>query len=745
MPFCALSKAKGMIIFMEQKFKKIIIGLLVGFAAILLLVISLKDNKKNINKTDIAEVQETGNEKSSVEEFHQELMNVSEYLEKLDETVLTNQETLSAISGTNETFINQAEILEQEISRVVESIIQFLSLYETGDEEIRNQLSEVLTELEDARAGLEKNHKEALATFEKMDDKQKNRQEILEKNLSIVKESIIDVKGKLEQSQIKLLSMLDTMKAINEEIHEEDISYMEYLYQQLSELIIKDTEQLLMMIETSDSRIQLQINAVVKSLSTQMSGIHSQIAVTQEELVQLLSVVENGEKARQVEVIESFESVKASLFLIQDDFASAHSEVKRLFQDMKDKADRTYSDLITVLGQMDKNMEESSLSNVIMLIETLDHISEQYKEAINQINEQYVEAINQINQNHVELRDEMGIRFSDVSSSEQIFNLSSDINNQFDTIKTDINNQFSNLYTGTGDQYDNLAELINNGNEGIRKHFDSRFSEVNQKIDSVFQSVSSGKKLLASALLTKGITISGDATFYTISQAILEIPQNMEFESQEMQASISYDYHFHLNAAGANPHTEQQEQKGGCYVIPVTHVHSGNSAGGGCYTAPVYHTHSGNSTSGGGCYNAVNKCGGTIATRWEEYGNTYYHGHDATKWCSTCQKDVTYCVRCQSTPHNTSTCAGYFDVGHRAERTIYYCSKCGTEYGGGGTCTKVTGYTIGCGKSNSTIESYQLGCGKTAETVEYYLTGCGFIDRQVVGVHIIYYSNNAKS
>lgn len=82
--------------------------------------------------------------------------------------------------------------------------------------------------------------------------------------------------------------------------------------------------------------------------------------------------------------------------------------------------------------------------------------------------------------------------------------------------------------THVGAVWYNLAErktLLTKLNE-----LDAELRDVNAKIDSVFQSVSSGKASVASAITAKGVTTKADATFATMAANIRKIsvsPQSL--------------------------------------------------------------------------------------------------------------------------------------------------------------------------------------------------------------------------
>ena len=99
-------------------------------------------------------------------------------------------------------------------------------------------------------------------------------------------------------------------------------------------------------------------------------------------------------------------------------------------------------------------------------------------------------------------------------------------------------------------------------------------TELNHQLKSVFTFVSNGKQGLASALLTKGMEVSQDATFSQFREAILQIPQKLVIGVQEVPGEISYDYHYHTDAEGTHVgEVAHQDVEGGCYTKAVYHTH----------------------------------------------------------------------------------------------------------------------------------------------------------------------------
>lgn len=103
----------------------------------------------------------------------------------------------------------------------------------------------------------------------------------------------------------------------------------------------------------------------------------------------------------------------------------------------------------------------------------------------------------------------------------------------------------------------------------------------------------------------------------------------------------------------------------------VYHEHSGDaSSGTGCYSKPVYHTHN------SGCYSEY-KCG-----HWDCISNV---GGTVVFQCSGCGQKVT--------EYNVDTSGGGWGKGS------HYSSKLSC-----GMSNNITGYTLGCGKTEQSIE-----------------------------------------
>ena len=145
------------------------------------------------------------------------------------------------------------------------------------------------------------------------------------------------------------------------------------------------------------------------------------------------------------------------------------------------------------------------------------------------------------------------------------------------TLQQTFAKQFGDLNVSAGQNTEELKSYLEELNNGLK-----------QDMNQVFTSVSNGKKKLASALLTKGVSTNEDATFAQLAEAILNIDQKLVIGVEEIPGTIRYQYHYHVDVSGNQPHTEKSDTAGGCYTGTHGHVHSVED---GCYKEESYHVH----------------------------------------------------------------------------------------------------------------------------------------------------------
>lgn len=70
----------------------------------------------------------------------------------------------------------------------------------------------------------------------------------------------------------------------------------------------------------------------------------------------------------------------------------------------------------------------------------------------------------------------------------------------------------------------NVSELANDSGFATETYVNNNISNLQERMDELFQNVNNGKELVASAIIDKGIDASGDETFQSLSHKISQIP-----------------------------------------------------------------------------------------------------------------------------------------------------------------------------------------------------------------------------
>lgn len=597
---------------------------------------------------------------SNKEDMMNELTTVSTYLDTLDKSVVTNKETLEEITVSSTDITTQISELETSLARVENMFSSYLQSQKVENEETKNTLVTITEELSSIRKELAATEEELISVLEGIGDMEKENAKLITDKIELVQEKVDANKERMELCYESVVTLLDEMSVTNEKHHNEMKDVLVQAEKALNDLIVDKMLTLTELIQFNCDLLKTLVEERVTYLSEQMTSLHDQINVTKESISELLSKMETINAENQQEIMEQFNDIKDSINSINQDFTVAHDEIKKLITDLSKTEAANHTELLNTLNAMEVSMNEDSINNLEQILGSLSSFEERYT-----------------------------ITMENLTSKmdQSFFDMNSNISNQMTKLGDDIDNNFSSLSETVNNQYQSITTIVNQGDDGLRGYLDNIFSCIESDIDQVFRFVSDGKRLLASALLTKGVPCAEDASFAEIYQAILDVPQSLVIGVKEIPGTISYDYHYHTDGKGNQPHTDT------CGVAEA----------GGCYSIPIYHSHSGSSSSGGGCY-TVRRSG----TRTEGCGGG---------------------GQCNSGPHGPDTSGQVYYVGN--------CTKCGEHLSVYGSA----GYKSCPNKRTVSYTYYDLGCGKGTSTVVGYKTSCGLSDGQIIGAHIVYESS----
>ena len=464
-----------------------------------------------------------------LEEMRTDLQSISEYLTQLDTTVTNNKEELIHLTEAQDG--NYSELTEylESLKSVVSTIQSELAEYRDSQSEQQVISAQELTDmktridsLSQAILELENRLKESISGT---DWNNGGRYEALDEELDGLSS---DLQNKVNELNQRLSDMLAELKANGNGMNTS-----------LSELISRSQNELTTLLNSLESANQLRyekseqenisrseqaslnINEKVNLLSGKLDVVHNNIAATQAEIKQVLADMDASDSLRMEEIMKSFTGINASLTAINTDMDTAHEELKTLIETVRTEAGENQAELLDVLSQIDTSFTEQNSQNYDALIQSL--------------------------------------------------------NSQTETMKAQLDAMSSSLTQNTAQ----IAVEVSNGNAEILEKLvqmetstNTMLSGLSGDVQSVFQRVSNGKKLLASALLTKNVVIDEDATFQEIHDGILSIEQEIVIGVDKIPGTIEYEYHYH---------TGSPESGGGCYTVEDVHHHNAD-----CYRLCTY-------------------------------------------------------------------------------------------------------------------------------------------------------------
>ena len=426
----------------------------------------------------------------------------------------------------------------------------------------------------------------------------------------------------------------------------------------------------------------------VLGLGSDLRNIHTSVNSTETRIESLKELIESGNGETREKAAKEFDAIGKDIENIKIEYENVKKQNKDLMEKL-DGAIRTevkngnekistdsikrYEELLSKLTEFDKELEKRNVESVADLKSEFESLSEALGKRVDEKIDDYNseskargEALDQKIENYNSDNKAMGDALG-----EKIENYNSESKARGDKIDERITNVNSDINN-------NINANIN----GIKGYIDEKTAGISNKLDQVFQRVSNGKRLLASALLTKGVKIKEDATFMEFARAIEKIPTQVVVDSGDTAASIEYDYHYHKDGRGQNC---------GDNLVATDRY-------GGCFTTPVYHRHS------DACYRTVNTyiISTTKDTRNRGHVKDY---HDGTP---------VYSYECKY-------CGARFNDTHaRHEETVYSLEEARDRNG----------------RVERVITDTVLVCNKNESTVEGYSPSCGFAHGQVVSAHI---------
>lgn len=401
----------------------------------------------------------------------------------------------------------------------------------------------------------------------------KATQDQLRKAEESIQDAVKDLGDSMEENQKELVKILDSMEASIRKTLEENMSAVDARFAALQKSV-----------DASFAKLQENLDLSVLMLKEQMDGLHGQILATQEEITGALQAMDEKQDLQYGEVMAAIQGAVDS---INAEMADAHSRLEELIRQLKEDGEADHAETLAALQGMESSLASS-------MADSLDQVNASFSD----LNVSLAQYFQQLKESQGTGQDEissaLGELGDDLQENQQVLldglSAHDSINRQGqEEIKDAIRKHDVGMVTGQGE----LLKALGEHDTGVLGYMDSLKDFLKEKLDSVFTYVSNGKKILASALLTKGVTVSEDATFRKFADAILSVPQTITVG--EMPGKIVYDYHYHTDVSGNRVgEVKTSKTQGGCYTVPVYHTHGdscynwSHEHNSSCKTKPVW-------------------------------------------------------------------------------------------------------------------------------------------------------------
>ncbi len=396
---------------------------------------------------------------------------------------------------------------------------------------------------------------------------------------------------------------------------------------------------------TKEDKSKETMTEKVTTISGNLKEIQTSVTSTQTQLQELKELIESNNGENSEKITNEFNSVTQNIKDIQTSFEKAQGDNKTLLGEIKELIDKNNTEMNKTLSDKFDSLDKK-----------LTELDKAFSTNIDQL-------INETNSKLEEMLEITDKGFTEVNNN--------------------TNNKFNELNISIAENFEKISDVSNDSFSGIMDYLTGEINGINGKLDQVFQRVSDGKKLLASALLTKGVTINEDATFAQFSEAIRNIPQQIVLDNGDIAGKVEYEYHYHTDGIGneCNDEYVSESRKGGCYTESYYHKHTND-----CYsTRFVYKYWTTEST-----YNA--------GYMYDANGEAFFRWH-----CDYC---------------------GYDKIGHSPDHFEYTGSVDVVRSRNGHLLDVETKRELKCGLKEGQLIGYR--------------TSCGYVHGQVITAHITF-------
>ena len=544
-------------------------------------------------------------------QMQENLYTVTDYLTQLDTQIVTNQSTLEQVLnssqelGDNVTQLSEkTEAIRNQLSSTLteikaefgnvstqltkqqEKLDAFYAKYDQNSEKINSGISNIQNSITDTKNQIATTEQKLTDVLTDMEKNNVTRQNEVNQKLSEVNQQIKNTQDQLTKLEKNVQDALEELDGNMEERHEELVDILEDMEKTLQKALAEQLEsikngfsELEKSLQDSLAELQGNFDLSVLELKGKLDNIHEQIAAAQKQIGETLMSMDEKRDLQYEEIMASIQTAVAE---INQNTEAAYARLEQLILELKADGDADHTETLGMLEQMQGSLSSAITDNLNQINASFSNLDAELKAYFEKLEnsqgagqEEIGNAIGQLGDNLKENQQVLG----DAITAHDAANKSGQ-----QEIKDAIGDHNSSVMAGQ----EGLTNAVKVHDEGIRGYLEEFKGFVTEKLDQVFRFVSNGKKLLASALLTKGVTVAEDASFQEFADGILAVPQKLVIGVEEVPGEIVYEYHYHVDADGTQVgEVATNEKEGGCYTKAVYHTH-GNS----CYKW----THEHNST-----------------------------------------------------------------------------------------------------------------------------------------------------
>ena len=275
---------------------------------------------------------------------------------------------------------------------------------------------------------------------------------------------------------------MDDMDNFLKKIEKEDADQ----YQNITKQVNEFSTSLNTYLENFNAALNETLENNLTDLNTHLDTVQTDIDVTKTEITDLLNQVNEGQTQ---DLQKKFEAIQKHLNDITVHFDETLANIKKLIEDLSAQNKAEYEGTINKLLSVQSVLEALNKTNTKAITDTLTELEKNYNEKLQLFQQNVNEAF-----------DNVGQQITDSNNS-----LSETINNKVDQSNNSLSEKLKTVITNQGNDTQELKDKID---------------YLQETVNQSFTSVSNGKKLLASTLLTYDVQVEEDASFQTFSEAL---------------------------------------------------------------------------------------------------------------------------------------------------------------------------------------------------------------------------------